>query len=78
MRSFLLLTLASAALAFHVPRMPSYLSQKEVSINTTDYPASTIDIPIDHYNASDTRTYKNRYWVSPGQDAGTDKRLTAR
>ena len=25
---------------------------------------STIDMPIDHFNDSDLRTYKNRYWVN--------------
>jgi hypothetical protein len=24
----------------------------------------TIDMPIDHFNKSDHRTYKNRYWVN--------------
>jgi hypothetical protein len=27
-------------------------------------PAFTIDMPIDHFNESDHRTYKNRYWVN--------------
>ena len=27
-------------------------------------PAFTIDMPIDHFNQSDHRTYKNRYWVN--------------
>jgi hypothetical protein len=27
-------------------------------------PAFTIDMPIDHFNKSDHRTYKNRYWVN--------------
>jgi hypothetical protein len=26
--------------------------------------ALTIDMPIDHFNASDHRTYQNRYWVN--------------
>ena len=26
--------------------------------------AGTIDMPIDHFNASDNRTYKNRYWMN--------------
>jgi hypothetical protein len=25
---------------------------------------STIDMPIDHFNESDLRTYKNRYWIN--------------
>jgi Serine carboxypeptidase S28 len=36
--------------------------------NTTENgslpPTLTIDIPIDHFNDSDTRTYKNRYWIN--------------
>ena len=38
--------------------------KREISINITDYPALTIQIPIDHYNVSDNRTYSNRYWVN--------------
>ena len=26
--------------------------------------AETIDLPVDHFNASDTRTFKNRYWMN--------------
>ena len=48
----------------HVPHLPKYLSPQEVSIHPRDYPASRIEIPIDHYNASDTRTYSNRYWIN--------------
>ena len=67
--SLLLLLLGSTfsctAFTFrNVPRLPSYLDRREISINATDYPAYSIDIPVDHYNASDTRTYKNRYWVN--------------
>ena len=40
------------------------LTRREIFVNTSDYPASTISIPIDHYNDSDTRTYENRYWVN--------------
>ncbi|KAK5123862.1 hypothetical protein LTR85_002058 [Meristemomyces frigidus] len=65
MRVLAVITLASLSTAsFHAPRFPSYLSKWEVSINASDYTAYTIDIPVDHYNASDTRTYKNRYWVN--------------
>src|ERR1700753_4452426 len=45
------------------PPLPSYLSAEEISIDPKDYPAFRIDIPVDHYNASDQRLYKNRYWV---------------
>ena len=41
------------------------LTAREISVvNTSAYPADTISIPIDHYNASDKRTYSNRYWVN--------------
>ena len=48
----------------HVPGLPGYLSSSEISINPKEYPALHIEIPIDHYNASDDRTYKNRYWIN--------------
>lgn len=56
---------ASAMLAVR-PHLPHNggLTKREVSFNLTDYPAHTIQIPIDHYNASDTRTYSNRYWTN--------------
>jgi len=40
------------------------LVPREASINASDYPAFTLQIPIDHYNASHTRTYSNRYWIN--------------
>ncbi|KAK3065956.1 hypothetical protein LTS18_002193, partial [Coniosporium uncinatum] len=40
------------------------LIPRGASINASDYPAFTLQIPIDHYNASDTRTYSNRYWIN--------------
>ena len=41
------------------------LSRREiVSVNVSSYPASEIQIPLDHYNTSDNRTYSNRYWVN--------------
>lgn len=40
------------------------LTRREASTNASDYKALTIDIPIDHYNASDHRTYSNRYWMN--------------
>ena len=48
------------------PQLPlnGGLSKREVSINTSDYPALTINIPIDHYNTSDSRVYENRYWIN--------------
>lgn len=48
----------------HAHHLPSYLDPREIDIIPKDYPALRIDIPIDHYNASDSRTYKNRYWVN--------------
>ena len=48
------------------PRFPlsGALTEREASINASDYPALKINIPIDHYNASDKRTYSNRYWIN--------------
>ena len=62
----LLLTYASLTTCAlrHVPHFPGYPKSKDISINPGDYPALQIDIPIDHYNASDKRTYKNRYWTN--------------
>ncbi|KAL9109972.1 MAG: hypothetical protein Q9227_005495 [Pyrenula ochraceoflavens] len=40
------------------------LNRREASIDPSDYPAHTISIPIDHFNASDKRTFKNRYWYN--------------
>lgn len=58
-------SVASARLAI-LPRLPlnGGLTKREASTNTSDYPAYTISIPIDHYNKSDTRTYLNRYWIN--------------
>ena len=59
------LCLASARILTqpHLPRNGG-LTKREASINTSDYPALKISIPIDHYNASDKRTYSNRYWIN--------------
>jgi hypothetical protein len=57
-------TCATTLAIGHVPRLTNYLNKRETSINPKDYPAYRIDIPIDHYNASDSRTYCNRYWVN--------------
>ena len=56
---------ASARFAIY-PRLPPNggLTEREASINTSDYPALQIDLPIDHYNASDERLYSNRYWIN--------------
>lgn len=61
---FLLSTSFTTDAFRHIPRLAGYLNARETSIDPDDYPAFRIDIPIDHYNASDTRTYKNRYWVN--------------
>ena len=59
------LSYVCAALAFFPPlRRPGYLDGTEISIDASAYPAFIIDIPIDHYNDADTRTYKNRYWIN--------------
>ena len=57
------IAIAELAIRPHLP-LNGALTKREVSINTSDYPAYTIHIPIDHYNASDTRTYQNRYWIN--------------
>ena len=61
----LALVALTTALVPH-PHLPlnGGLTKREISINTTDYPALTLQIPIDHYNVSDNRTYSNRYWVN--------------
>lgn len=47
------------------PQLPKYLSKREAaSLNGSDYSAYTIEIPVDHYNPSDTRTFSNRYWTN--------------
>ncbi|KAI9664853.1 MAG: hypothetical protein M1821_006301 [Bathelium mastoideum] len=58
--------LAGSVQAFRNPLPPSGgLTRREVvSINASDYPPLEINIPIDHYNSSDNRTYANRYWVN--------------
>ena len=62
---FSLLVTSLAVDAFHhAPHLPSYLDAREIDIIPEDYPAYRLDIPIDHYNVSDDRTYKNRYWVN--------------
>lgn len=52
-----------SAFAPHLPRTGD-LIKREASINASDYPPLTMQIPIDHYNVSDARTYSNRYWVN--------------
>lgn len=62
--SVLFASLATAS-AWRTVHLPSYLNDAEkTSIDPADYPASYINIPVDHYNDSDTRTYKNRYWIN--------------
>lgn len=63
--SFLLLCFKIVLALAISPRLPSYLDEQEgISVNPSDYPALTIDIPIDHYNDSDKRIYQNRYWIN--------------
>lgn len=49
-----------------IPHLPKtgYSFKREASINASDYPPLTVSIPVDHYNASDTRIYENRYWIN--------------
>lgn len=57
--------LVAAASALRTVRLPAYLNDREeASIDPADYPASYINIPVDHYNDSDSRMYNNRYWVN--------------
>lgn len=60
-----ILVLVSESCAFH-HRIPlnGGLTRREVSINASDYPAYVVSIPVDHFNASDTRTFSNRYWIN--------------
>ena len=47
-----------------LPSSGRLTKREAISINSSDYPALEINIPIDHYNSSDNRTYANRYWVN--------------
>ncbi|PNS17866.1 hypothetical protein CAC42_40 [Sphaceloma murrayae] len=52
---------------FIAPRMPisgAITRRQQQSINSSDYPAQTLQIPVDHFNDTDTRTYSNRFWVN--------------
>ncbi|KAK5011257.1 hypothetical protein LTR16_005133 [Cryomyces antarcticus] len=62
----LLITLTHLTHSLRFHQLPSNggLTAREISVNATAYPAHTIPIPIDHYNAADTRTYQNRYWIN--------------
>lgn len=40
------------------------LTKREISIDTSDYPPSWIDIPIDHFSNSTNQTFRNRYWIN--------------
>lgn len=62
--TYLLSYILLAQAFHHGHRPPGYLTKREISINASDYPAFRIDIPIDHYNTSDNRTYQNRYWLN--------------
>jgi hypothetical protein len=61
---FLLSQSAARRPALHQIPSNGHLSRRDISINASDYPAETIQIPTDHYNASDIRAYSNRYWVN--------------
>lgn len=47
-------------------QLPSndHFSSPQDSIKASDYPSQTIQILIDHYNASDSRTFSRRYWAN--------------
>ncbi|KAG8630818.1 hypothetical protein KVT40_002437 [Elsinoe batatas] len=66
-----LLAVASLAVTVNgflqVPHMPlsGALTRRQIrSINGSDYPAEILQIPIDHFNETDDRTYSNRFWVN--------------
>lgn len=72
---FSLLQLAFAGSAFaaanarglNFPRMPGLhgvSAAEAATIDWDEYPAQTIQIPVDHFNPSDNRTYANRFWVN--------------
>lgn len=48
------------------PQLPlsGGLTKREISIDTSDYPPSWIDIPIDHFSNSTNQTFRNRYWIN--------------
>ncbi|KAK5720059.1 hypothetical protein LTR15_007332 [Elasticomyces elasticus] len=63
--TLLLLQVSSAFAVSFAPRLPGYLSKREeISVNSSDYPAYRIEIPVDHYNVTDERKYENRYWIN--------------
>lgn len=47
-----------------LPKCGGLTARQAASINGSDYPPSWITIPFDHFNASDSRTFQNRYWVN--------------
>lgn len=55
---------AAAAWKPHLPLNGGLTSREIQSVNATDYPALKIELPIDHFNISDNRTYSNRYWIN--------------
>ncbi|KAF2149814.1 peptidase S28 [Myriangium duriaei CBS 260.36] len=59
---------ASSGLPFVAPRFPMLGGMNRAAQifadNSTDYNPEYIQIPVDHFNSSDDRTYGNRYWVN--------------
>jgi Serine carboxypeptidase S28 len=51
---------ASASLHLPLPAPSGFYSVEAQTLTQT----LTIDMPIDHFNDRDTRTYKNRYWMN--------------
>lgn len=47
-----------------LPRNGGLTRRQAPSINGRDYPASWTTLPVDHFNASDTRTFQARYWYN--------------
>ena len=71
MTFFLLPPLAQTAFAWdydsrrHIIDRDDLIHAETLAINGIDVPPEyTIDLPIDHFNLSDTRTFENHYWVN--------------
>lgn len=47
-----------------LPKTGGLTGREAASINGSDYPPSWITIPVDHFNTSDSRTFRNRYWAN--------------
>ncbi|KAI5236529.1 hypothetical protein E4T42_09449 [Aureobasidium subglaciale] len=48
----------------HFPLNRDVKRRENRALNLSDYPPLGIQIPVDHFNTSDNRTYNNRYWIN--------------